>query len=145
MPSTTHQWLLLWVARKMASDGFVVAGYEGPTPQGGHWNELPIPFEIAGVRPDTWGFTPDTGEIAIGEAKTAGDLVNAHTQKQLRTFGKLMQRRHGRLCRLYIAAPRSAAQALDRALANSSLIGGKHVVRLLIPDCMAPEITYEHA
>jgi hypothetical protein len=145
VPSTIHQWLLLWVARKMNGDGFVVAGYDGPTPQGGQWSKLPIPFEIAGVRPDAWGVAPETGDIAVGEAKTATDLTNAHTQRQLRTFGKLLQRKRGRFCRLYIAVPRSAAQALDRALAKASLIGEKHVVRLLIPDCMAPESCYEHA
>lgn len=145
MPSKTHQWLLLWVARKMAADGFQLGGYEGPTPQGGVWNALPIPFEIGGVRPDAWGVVPGTGELAVGEAKTATDLASAHTQKQLRALGNLFQRRQNTLCRLYIAVPRSATIALDRALTRAALIGEKRVVRLHIPDCMVTEKTDECA
>lgn len=145
MPSTVHQWLLLWVARKMAADGFLLGGYEGPTPQGGILNELAPPFEIAGVRPDAWGVIPGTDEIALGEAKTTADLSSGHTQKQLLVFGNLLQRQRNSLCRLYIAVPRSAVVVLDRALAKAGLIGQKHIVRLHIPDCMAPETVDECA
>ena len=145
MPSNTHQWLLLWVARKMTVDGFQLGGYEGPTPQGGVWNTLPIPFEIAGVRPDAWGVVPATGELAVGEAKTATDLASEHTQKQLRVLGNLLQRRQKTFCRLYLAVPRSAAMALDRALTRAALIGDNRVVRLHIPDCMVTEKVNECA
>lgn len=145
MLSTTHQWLLLWIARKMTADGFVLGGYEGPTPQGGIWNALPLPFEIAGVRPDAWGIAPSTGEIAVGEAKTAGDLASGHTQRQLRIFGKLLRRNENKVCRLYLAVPRSAVYALDSALVKAKLIGQENVFRMHIPDCLVPETCDEYA
>lgn len=144
MPSTTHQWLLLWVARKMAADGFLLGGCDGQMPQGGFWNRLPQPFEIAGVRPDAWGIAPNSGELAIGEAKSAFDLMSVHTKKQLSTFGRLLQTQQRTLCRLYLAVPRSAAYALDRALVQAGLIGKTHIIRLHIPDCLIAEESYDH-
>lgn len=140
-----HQWLVLWVARKMTADGFVVGGYEGPTPQGGVWNALPVPFEIGHVRPDVWGIAPKSGKLALGEAKSAGDLLSAHTVKQLRVFGRLLQRDSQQLCKLYVGVPRSAAYALDCALARAGLSTEEHVVRMYVPDCLIGEPTAEYA
>jgi hypothetical protein len=145
MPSVAHQWLLLWLARKMARDGFLLGGYEGPTPQGGIWNALPPPFEIAGVRPDAWGIMPSTGRLAVGEAKTNEDLPSAHTQKQLRVFGRLLQRPQPALCRLYLAVPRSATCTLNRVLSRAGLLTREHVVCLYIPDCLLLEISNGHS
>ena len=142
MPSLAHQHLLLWVARRMTREGFVVTGFEGPAPYAGVWNRLPLPFSIAGVRCDASGILPETGEIALGEAKTTDDLDTEHTHRQLRVFGRLVDKRSGALCRLYIAVPRSAVYALDRALIATGLIGARHVIRLHIPDVMLEESTH---
>jgi hypothetical protein len=135
MPSNSHQSLLLWIARKMTADGFLVAGCEGSMPQGGLWNALPPPPDMAGVRPDACGIAPLTGEFAFGEAKTLHDLDTAHTRRQLRVFGHLVQTDGRKVCRLYVAVPRSAAGLLDRVLGQVGLLGARHVVRLHIPDC----------
>ena len=50
----------------MAADGFLVAGCDGSVPQGGLWNTLPRPPEVAGVRPDAYGIAPETGKLAFG-------------------------------------------------------------------------------
>jgi hypothetical protein len=139
MPSLAHQHLLLWVARKMTGDGIVLTGFDGPAPYGGAWNDLPRPFTIAGVRCDASGVVPDTGEIALGEAKTAEDLASEHSRRQLRVFGGLVSRHSKSLCRLYIAVPRSAVYELDRALIAAGLVGASHVIRLHIPDVMLEE------
>lgn len=145
MVSLTHQWLLLWVARKMALDGFLLAGFEGPAPQGGLWNRLPPSFEIAGARPDAWGFSPDTGEVAIGEAKTADDLLTTHSLDQIRIFGSLLRKRTNKICHLYLAVPRSAAPALDLLLVRAGLIGRPHLIRLHIPDTLiTADSRYDH-
>jgi hypothetical protein len=123
----------------MTADGLVVAGYDGPTPQGGIWNQLGRPFEIAGVRPDTWAFNPTDGAIAVGEAKTGEDLCNEHTLRQIRTFGSLLQSAPSQLCRLYVAVPRSAAYLLDRLVEKARLPRSNSVVRLYIPDYLAPQ------
>jgi hypothetical protein len=145
MPSSTHQSLLLWIARKMTVDGFLVAGCEGSMPQGGLWNKLPPPFELAGVRPDACGIAPTTGEVAFGEAKTYQDIDTRHTRNQLCVFGRLKHRNGRTMCRLYIAVPRSAAALLDRVLLDVGLLGARHVVRLHIPDCFVMENRDERA
>jgi hypothetical protein len=145
MRSTTHQWLLLWIARKMAADGFLIRGYDGPTPQGGEWNSLPRVFQVGGVRPDAWGMRTETHQMAIGEAKTVEDLESQHTQKQMRVFGRLLERGSSRLCRLYLATPRSGVYALDRCLARAELLGARHIVRLHIPDCLVEQGAVDYA
>ena len=139
MPSSPHQSLLLWIARKMTADGFLLTGCDGSMPQGGLWNSLHAPPELAGVRPDACGIAPATGEFAFGEAKTIQDIDTTHTRKQLRVFGRLIHRQGGAACRLYIAVPRSAAGALDHVLSQVGLQGARHVIRLHIPDCMVTD------
>jgi len=145
MQSNSHKTLVLWIARKMAADGFVLSGCDGNVPQNGLWNCLPRPAEFSGVRPDAWGIMPTTGDIAFGEAKTAADIDTLHTRRQLRIFGRLRSRKRRSPCRLYIAVPRSAALLLDRALVQVGLLGAKHVVRLHIPDCLVTGKTHERA
>jgi hypothetical protein len=135
MASDVHQSLLLWIARKMAVDGFLVSNCDGSIPQGGHWNQLPLPPEVRGFRADACGVLPRTGEFAFGEAKTYEDIDTPHTRKQLRVFGYLKHRDGTKMCRLYFAVPRSAADALDRVLRDVGLLGAPHIVRLHIPDC----------
>ena len=142
MLSNSHQHLLLWVARRMARDGLLLTGLDGPVPYAGMWNRLPRPISIAGVRCDASAIEPDTGEIAIGEAKTTEDLASAHTRRQLGIFGRLVNKPSGNLCRLYVAAPRSAVYQLDRALIAVGLIGAPHVIRLHIPDVMLEDTTH---
>lgn len=139
MPSISHQWLLLWIARKMAADGFILTACDGRMPQGGVWNVLPRPPEFAGVRPDICGIDPDSGNFAFGEAKTYQDVDTAHTRKQLLIFGCLKPLEGGNACRLYVAVPRSAAGILERVLGQIGLLGATHVVRLYIPDCFLTE------
>jgi len=133
--SLQHQWLLLWVARKMTADGFLLTAYEGPTPQGGVWNNLPRPPTIEGVRPDAAALETGSGLAAVGEAKSYTDVDTFHTRAQLGVFGNL-DCGNARRCRLYVAVPRSAANLLDRVLVDLGLIGARHLTRLHIPDVL---------
>src|SRR5262245_47786966 len=74
VPSITHQWLLVWAARRMTKDGFVVSGFDGRAPRGEEWSSLPRPFLHQGVRADAWGQHARDQLIAFGEAKTFGDI-----------------------------------------------------------------------
>jgi hypothetical protein len=139
--SNAHQELVLWVARKMTVDGFLVLGCDGSSPQDGLWGSLPWPFEMRNRRPDLCGLAPESGAIAIGEAKTWNDIDTAHTRSQLQVFGRVKIRSTESPCRLYLAVPRSAACTLDRVLGDLGLLGARHVSRLHIPDCF---ITAEH-
>lgn len=144
MVSAAHQWLLLWLVRKMTADGFVVRGCDGPLPQGGLWNALPRALEANGIRPDAWGIAPETGAFAFAEAKTTVDVSTQHSQTQLRTIASFLDR-GGPECRLYMAVPRSAAHSLDRALVDAGLVGNPRVVRMHIPDCFLQDLQNECA
>lgn len=143
--SSAHQELVLWIARKMTADGFLVLGSDGSCPRDGLWGALPWPFELKNRRPDLCGMAPETGEIAIGEAKTWDDIDTAHTRSQLQAFGGVQNRGKENRCRLYIAVPRSASCTLDRVLADVGLLGARHVSRLHIPDCFIPTEHPEYA
>lgn len=136
MSGTAHQWLLVWAARRMCADGFLLGGFEAYARQAGVWNALPPPFELRGVRPDAWGVRTEDSVLAFAEAKTSDDIDTKHTRAQLRVFGFTRMRGTVRSCPLYVSVPQSAAIRLDRVLADLGLIGAKHVVRLHIPDTL---------
>jgi len=136
MPSAAHRALVLWIARSMAADGLKVAAFDGPSEQGGVFNQLAQPAAIGSVKPDVLGLG-ESGEIAaIGEAKTARDVFNRHTIRQLKVFGHLRRRGSKEDVRLYVAVPRSATMELDKALVLANLAGATNVRRLHIPDIM---------
>lgn len=139
MAGSAHQWLLLWVARKMSADGFLLGGFEAPVPQGGFWNALPLPFQFAGFRPDGWGVHLDTSFFAFAEAKSWSDVDTQHTRSQLKSFGFVSMREGGQRCPLYIAVPRSAGARLDRVLKDVHLLGAAHVKRIEVPDVLLQE------
>src|SRR5262245_7951910 len=123
MAGKAHQWLLLWVAQKMCSDGFLLGGFEAPVPQGGVWNALPLPFALQGFRPDGWGVRLDESLVAFAEAKSLSDIDTAHTRSQLKTFGNVEMRGTGERCPIYVAVPRSGARFLERVLKDLGLWG----------------------
>ncbi len=120
----------------MSADGLRVTDFDGPADQGGVFNDLAHPVALLGLKPDVWAIDRLGCIAAVGEAKTASDVFNAHTIAQLKLFGHLRHRKSSEFCRLYIAVPHSAAHALDRALASARLAGASHVRRLHIPDVM---------
>jgi hypothetical protein len=134
MPSLTHQWLVLWVARKMAQDGFTVTNVDGPVPQGGALGPVRASPNIGEARPDVVGVTRE-GRVALGEAKTGDDVFNEHTVGQLLAFASVTSRPGGP-ARLYVGVPQSAVRDLDRALRVAGLLASPAVIRLHIPDCM---------
>lgn len=136
MSSVIHQWLLLWAARRMCADGFLLGGFEAPARQAGPWNALPVPFELHGVRPDAWGVRAKDSLMAFAEAKTLTDIDTKHTRTQLRVFGCTKMRETSLKCPLYLAVPRSSVYCLDRVLADLGLLGSRHIIRLHIPDVL---------
>lgn len=138
MASAAHQWLLVWASRRMEADGFAVGGFDGQARQGGRWNAMPSPFALAGLRPDAWGVRREDALLAFAEAKTADDIDNAHTRRQLAAFARarLGAGDEARRCPLYIAIPRSAVHLLDRVLAATGLVGASNIIRIHVPDIL---------
>jgi hypothetical protein len=131
-----HQTLLLWAARRMHADGYVVAGFDGTAPQGGNWNLLRAPFKLGGHRPDAWGMTPYGALLAFAEAKTAADILNRHTLEQLRIFGAVKMKTGSKPCALYVAVPREQAPKLDAALNAAGLLNAAHIIRMHVPEAL---------
>jgi hypothetical protein len=142
VPSSTHQWLVIWAARRMTRDGFVVSGFDGRAPRGEEWSSLPSPFVFQGVRADAWGQRTLDQKLAFGEAKTFSDVDTDHTRRQLDVLGKTRMKKAKAYCPLYIAVPRSAVYELDRVLIDVGLLRAKNVVRLHIPDILVEEVAH---
>jgi hypothetical protein len=138
MAGTLHQTLLLWAARRMMADGFLVAGFDGTAERGGWFNALPAPFVMRGRRPDAWGADGGTSLIAFAEAKSAGDILAGRTVDQLRTFGAIRMK-SGVKCPLYVAVPREAAPKLDAALRAAGLTSARNVIRIHVPEILLRE------
>ena len=142
MPSSAHQWLLVWAVRRMVRDGFVVSGFDGSAPRDRNWSALSAPFVLNGVRADAWGQKPGNHLIAFAEAKTVGDVDKAHTRQQLAMLGHTRMKGAAVPCPVYVAIPRSAAYDLDRVLIDIGLIRARNIVRLHVPDALIEE--YSH-
>lgn len=138
MASTVHQTLLLWAARRMTADGFLVAGFDGTAARGGRFNALPTPFVLRGRRPDAWGADEGGSLIAFAEAKSASDIVAGRTVDQLRTFGTVRMK-SGLSCPLYVAVPRETAPKLDLALRAAGLTSAHNVIRIHVPEILLKE------
>jgi hypothetical protein len=124
----------LWATRAMARDGFAIEAYDGPTPQGGVWNQLSRPSNIGGFIPDVFA-SSNRGAVALGEAKSKSDVSNAHAVAQFAWFARCSSWR-GLQLELYIAVPQSAVRELDAALAKARLLCSSHVHRVHVPDVL---------
>jgi hypothetical protein len=133
VPSGVHQRLLLWGVRRMLADGFNLAGFDGKTDEELSFSEMPPPFELEGVRADAWG-VKDESLIGFAEAKTARDIKNRHTRKQLDVLGHAYMR--GLPCPLYLVVPRACAYDLDHVLIDTGLIGARHIRRIHVPEIL---------
>lgn len=132
MPSHAHQTLLLWGTRAMLRDGFTMMSLDGKVERGGFPDGFPRPPIVHGVRPDAYGLNIDEDLVGFVEAKTEGDVDNAHTRMQLQTLASLRMP-SGRPCLVYVVIPRAAAYALDRVLIDVGLLRARHVRRVHVP------------
>lgn len=133
MPSAQHQTLLLWGIRAMQRDGYEILGVDGCVERSGIPPSVARPPALEGIRPDALGFNATVNVVGFIEAKTAGDIDNAHTRHQLRTLAQIHMRNARRPCPIYISIPRAAAYALDRVLIEIGLLRVRHVHRIHVP------------
>ncbi len=133
MSSRKHQVLVLWGMRIMLRDGFTMVGLDGKVERGGLPDDFPRSPTIHGVRPDACGLKAVEDVVGFVEAKTEGDINNAHTRKQLQTLANLRMPKSGKPCPVYVVIPRAAAYALDRVLIDLDLLGAQHVRRVHVP------------
>lgn len=133
MPSRQHQTLLLWGIRAMQRDGYEMLAVDGYVERSGMPAGLERPPALAGIRPDAYGFNAVENVIGFVEAKTSGDIDNAHTRRQLRTLSQMQMRDASGPCPIYIAIPRAAAYGLDRVLIELGLLRARQVHRIHVP------------
>ena len=117
----------------MLRDGFTMVGLDGKVEQGGLPNDFPRSPTIHGIRPDACGVKAAQDIVGFVEAKTEGDIDNAHTRKQLETLTNLRMPKSGKPCHVYVVIPRADAYALDRVLIDLGLLRAQHVRRVHVP------------
>lgn len=138
MASAAHRWLVVWMGRRLEHEGFApvaVDGYDSPK---NILSGLPKPVLISGIRPDMLAVHSRSGVIAIGDAKSANDLLNAHTVKQLRVMLGIRDAA-GRLAQVYLAFPRSALATAAKVVLRVGLKQALRVNLLPVPDSMLAE------
>jgi hypothetical protein len=140
MVSDRHDWLVVWLTRRMERDGFlpVYADVRGPTywlPEGIARITSPIKRP---VRPDIVALKLRPRMLAVGEAKTAKDLENSHTSEQLAAMLSMRGPRRIR-ARVYFAFPRSALAAATRIALSLGLTAALRVNFVPIPDVIVEE------
>lgn len=133
MPSRAHQTLVLWGMRTMLRDGFTMMSLDGKVERGGFPEDFPRPPTVHGIRPDACGLKADEDLVGFVEAKTEGDVDNAHTRIQLQTLANLRMPASGKPCPVYVVIPRAAAYALDRVLIDVGLLRARNVRRVHVP------------
>src|SRR6267142_2093478 len=131
MPSADHQWLVVWLARRMRRDGFNIlgadaAGYASRIEEG-----LPPSMCLGPIRPDVIAMNKGR-TIAVGEAKTVRDISNAHTSCQL-AAALAMRSRSGQRVAVYLAFPRAGLRAAARLIVGLGLRASLRIILVPVP------------
>ena len=115
MPSSVHQWLVVWLARRLTRDGFQLLGSDA-----GEYRKYIGGAGVAGwglvaVRPDLLAIHKESRILGLGEAKTVADLNNDHTRQQLATM-LTMGDGSGRPAKVFLTFPRSGLATASRTV-----------------------------
>ena len=135
MPSDAHQWLVVWLSRRINGDGFSLVGADAGRASSLIRGTPLCSVSIGVVRPDVIGVSQGDRSIAFGEAKTAGDLNNAHTWNQLAVMLGARDSR-GRRPKVYLAFPSSCLKVAAKSLMKVGLQAAVRVTLVPIPDVL---------
>ena len=134
MLGEAHKALVVWLCRRMASDGFhLLASDTQSRPCSSR--DLRVSPLIGGIRPDAIAMKGANALLAFGEAKTSGDISNQHTLKQLSRM-LAFRDAHGRNAHVYLAFPRSARPLALRTILKLGLRDAVRVRTIAIPDSL---------
>lgn len=134
MPSGAHEWLVVWLCRRMTADGFKVL-FSDKMARKCSASALPVAPIIGPIRPDALAIAPASRAIAMGEAKTGGDLANPHTLLQLRTMLGFRDPQ-GCPAEVYLAFPCSARAIASRTILTLGLHNALRIRTVSIPDVL---------
>lgn len=139
MPSRIHQMLVGLIGRKMREKGYEIVAFDG--------NDylfdgvkLETPPAVGKHRPDILGYRFETGDICIGEAKTAGDLSSRRTKQQLIDFSNATVQSTGNPVEVIIGIPKSAESRFLDLLHSLDLQCLKSITYVWMPEVLADEI-----
>lgn len=86
MASDQHQIICGLIIRMMKAQGYTqVCGFDGVI-RDGYFSDCDAPPTIGRHRPDCIAYNPTTRKYAIGEAKTASDILSERTEEELIDF-----------------------------------------------------------
>jgi hypothetical protein len=132
MASKAHQFIVDLLARRMSMDGYEVVSFDGHSETENTFSHLPP--TIKRHRPDIVGIKKDI--LAIGEAKTAGDLGD-RTHEQIEDYVTCSKELTGRELKIYLGVPNSI-ESKTKAIVNA-VNGGDVVILLTVPDRLLPQ------
>lgn len=133
-----HRWLVIWLSRRLEREGFAPIAVDSCDSPKNILATLPKPILIAGIRPDILAVHGRSGALAIGDAKSANDLLNDHTVKQLRAMLSVRDAA-GRLAQVYLAFPSSALATAAKVVLRVGLKQALRIHLLPVPDPMLAE------
>lgn len=135
MATKAHQFIADLLAQRMRLDGYEVVSFDGYSEVE---NDLKLPPTIKRHRPDLIGLKK--GSLAIGEAKTAGDL-GTRTREQIEDYiGSKNAIKEARLL-IYLGVPTSVESEAKEIVRNAQ--GETCITVLGVPDRLLPIEQYE--
>ena len=135
MPSEIHQWLVVWLCRRMERDGYAIVGADAYNSASLLPRLVSHSLVLGHFRPDAIALHRDSSRMAIGEAKTAHDILNTHTWKQLGAMSCLNDQR-GRRATVYFAFPRSCLEAAAKMVLRLGIRPALRIKLISIPDTL---------
>lgn len=138
MTCAPHRWLVVWLCRRLEREGYTLVAVDGYNSTKAILAGIPAPLLVEGIRPDMLAVHGHSGKLAVGDAKSANDLLNEHTIKQLRAMLKIRDKA-GRMARVYLAFPRSALSTAAKVVLRVGLKQALRVHLLPVPDLMLAE------
>ncbi len=134
MASTTHDFIVAAIVRKMRIEGFQIVFLDGRYANVSI-KKYEIPPTIINHKPDVIG-EKEGNIICIGEAKTGNDLFSERTKNQIKDFILIIKKNP--LSRLILGIPLSSKNDLDKLLYKIGLSSSKQIEIFYVPEELFP-------
>jgi len=134
--SKAHDLIVAMITKRIVAAGYQIAAIDSCF----DWvfgSGFRLPPTIIRHRPDVLGVRDTPPFLAIGDAKTPGDLGARRTQEQLRDFASLRVRADGEPCLVVLGIPRSGEPRLHDLLRRIGVPRDRILV-MAVPDVLLP-------
>lgn len=129
--SPEHDLIVALITRYIRQQGFQIVALESSL----SWlfgASFQLPLAIVHHRPDVIGVRSEPPYVALGEAKTCGDLKSQRTARQLTDFSTVAIDDAGTVCKVVVGVPKECEAVLQR-LIRSLGISDNRITVLPVP------------